>query len=840
MFRKRFIDKLREKYQKGGMYSQPEMFTQNKVRKYHEGGMDESMGYDQEHMQLEHHTGMNAGDAPDMYGPGGDPTSGTSNVEDKYDIFPGVNVGGQWGNIRHYGLLDQVLPEGKFKDANRQVHNIARNIFNPIGGLIGKGAQWGIKGIKNYFGWRDGGIRQTGGIYNQMQQYQKGGKKGEFGSGRDAYTEEEWTNMSSADRNRALGKIGGGRPGDYKGIKVSGPKYYQKGGMYNQMRQYQGGGTRLPGGQMQPIPGSDAIEFIGQSHDQGGIMMDPQTEVEGGETMDQVNIAKKGGKRDYFFSSHLKEGGRSYADMHKDILENGGNQEEINMLAQMQEVAAGRDPKQVAKLGGIAKYKTGGQKEIYTIIGDKEYTRKEYFDAIKNRTISREQILEGGKKRTEIVNKQGQEIKRQKHHQKMLDKGFIYDETTKTYKKPPAETSTPPPPVETNKSSDVKYTSPFATKEEERAFQDWANAQGHNTKGYGWGKASQAAYDSYYDDYVTSLEPDDFEDYEDAEDVDPTIEVVADKKKGRLVGSKADQKMYDNLQRMIDDGRTLTAKQQEDYNRLVTVLGPNRMTTTQRNEFKSLYDQMQDKVARKGDVPGLAYVAGATQLAPAVYSMFHKQPAAEQVVYKPGFTKPIVSERGKASDLERVSYNAERATNAAEMRGINRFIETSGGGPANVINKMSAYARKQAGDLKITAAETRANIDISNREAQLEQAMAISNMQRSQQAAITNAQLSSADVARMTQIDQYNASARQKLKDDQEAMKYQGWGLAAQGIAGLAGDVMSYQGQERLARSIGTEGIYQRDQLRNLVKKQYPEWSDDQINSFITQFNTPA
>ena len=102
MFRKRFIDKLREKYQKGGMYSQPEMFTQNKVRKYHEGGMDESMGYDQEHMQLEHHTGMNAGDAPDMYGPGGDPTSGTSNVEDKYDIFPGVNVGGQWGNIRDY------------------------------------------------------------------------------------------------------------------------------------------------------------------------------------------------------------------------------------------------------------------------------------------------------------------------------------------------------------------------------------------------------------------------------------------------------------------------------------------------------------------------------------------------------------------------------------------------------------------------------------------------------------------------------------------------------------------------------------------------------------------
>ena len=247
---------------------------------------------------------------------------------------------------------------------------------------------------------------------------------------------------------------------------------------------------------------------------------------------------------------------------------------------------------------------------------------------------------------------------------------------------------------------------------------------------------------------------------------------------------------------------------------------------------------MKDKAARQGSVPGLAYVAGAAQLAPAVYSMFHKQPPAEQSVYTPGFTKPIIAERGKASDLERVNYNAERSTNAAEMRGINRFIETSGGGPANIINKMSAYARKQAGDMKITAAETRANADIANREAQLEQQMELSNMQRAQQAAITNAQLSRADTARMDQIDQFNAAARQKLKDDQEAMKYQGWGLAAQGIAGIAGDVLSYKGQERLAQNIGTEGIYQRDQLRSLIKKQYPNWTDDQINMFMTQNNT--
>ena len=47
---------------------------------------------------------------------------------------------------------------------------------------------------------------------------------------------------------------------------------------------------------MKNIPGTDAVEFKGASHDNGGIMLDDQTEVEGGETMDQVTM-KKGGKR---------------------------------------------------------------------------------------------------------------------------------------------------------------------------------------------------------------------------------------------------------------------------------------------------------------------------------------------------------------------------------------------------------------------------------------------------------------------------------------------------------------------------------------------------------------
>jgi hypothetical protein len=120
----------------------------------------------------------------------------------------------------------------------------------------------------------------------------------------------------------------------------------------------QKGGVKLPGGMAKPIPGSDAIEFKGKSHAQGGIMVDPNTEVEGNETMDQVTM-KNGGKSDYFFSQHLKMGGKSFAQRHKDILKNGGSQKDIDALAKLQEKKAGRNPNTV-KLGAGGYYQGGG------------------------------------------------------------------------------------------------------------------------------------------------------------------------------------------------------------------------------------------------------------------------------------------------------------------------------------------------------------------------------------------------------------------------------------------------------------------------------------------------
>ena len=125
------------------------------------------------------------------------------------------------------------------------------------------------------------------------------------------------------------------------------------------------GGAKVPGGQIVPIEGTDAVKFVGRKHSEGGIKIDPQTEVEGGETMDQVMM--NGGKpNDYFFSSYLKLGGKSFAKRHQEILKSGGSQKQIQDLAKMQESIANkkgekdRGPEQIAAYGGIHRYDVGG------------------------------------------------------------------------------------------------------------------------------------------------------------------------------------------------------------------------------------------------------------------------------------------------------------------------------------------------------------------------------------------------------------------------------------------------------------------------------------------------
>lgn len=114
----------------------------------------------------------------------------------------------------------------------------------------------------------------------------------------------------------------------------------------------------LQGGIAKPLP-RGAKEYIGKSHEEGGIDLPNNIEVEGGET-EQNN---------YIFSKHLKlHTGISYAQAHKNLLKSGASSEEIKQLALSQEAAAGRNPNEIktmkfAKYGGPLKYEDGGPKE---------------------------------------------------------------------------------------------------------------------------------------------------------------------------------------------------------------------------------------------------------------------------------------------------------------------------------------------------------------------------------------------------------------------------------------------------------------------------------------------
>ena len=155
------------------------------------------------------------------------------------------------------------------------------------------------------------------------------------------------------------GCYGGTCPGESNPTWTRRNGGYEFGGTYNDI-----GGTRyVNGGKIKPIPNSNDVEYLGNTHEEGGIKLDARTEVEDRETGTKIN------GNQYFFSRVLKtDDGSSYAEAHKAVASNPSidpisKKNIIKGLAREQEVDAGRDPKQVAKYGGMQMYEDGGKKK---------------------------------------------------------------------------------------------------------------------------------------------------------------------------------------------------------------------------------------------------------------------------------------------------------------------------------------------------------------------------------------------------------------------------------------------------------------------------------------------
>ncbi len=518
-----------------------------------------------------------------------------------------------------------------------------------------------------------------------------------------------------------------------------------QGGSGSKKRQM-GGPVDLPGGSMEPIPGSDAVEFKGQTHDEGGIMMDAQTEVEDGETMDQVTMARKGGKRDYFFSSYLKKGGTSFADMHKQILQMGGSQEDVDALAKEQEKIAGRNP-------GTVKAKHGGARVLNKVSKELEKASKMH----KAQSVKIADLVD------HMGKKQGGGFFGGPTNLTTLEQDRkdtpMYDDQGNPYLVP-----TP---------ADNLYMEPFNQAAEEEKQRNITNDMLNNPEEYGLN-----------DDMEINEEEETFE--------DPFVEVY-----------RAQQKQK---QELIDKAR---------------------------------------KKAEKGKgTPTEAYIGMGAQALPAMYAFLHKQKPPQEVSFTKGFTGDVRAGRIKAQKLDRVNYNAERSAADADKRSFDRFVETSGGGPANVINRLAMHSKNLRAKMAITAAETKANTAIGNQEAAMAQQAETQNVGNALRASQFNAQMNRAEAARQDQVEAINVAARNKFQDDQELNKMNALIASSSGIAGAMGDILTYKSGERMAKAIGSEGIYQRDIMRNYVARQAQKkgilnvceagtCTDEQLNAFV-------
>lgn len=687
------------------------------------------------------------------------------------------------------------------------------------------------------------------------------------------------------------------------------------GGYMDQMERYNTGGESLsniaaaeqqaetvPGGVVSPIPNSDAVEFIGNKHDESGmgsdsgILLDDKTEVEDGETMDKVTVsAKNGGQRkDYFFSDHLKKGGISYANHHKKILKEGGSQEDIDLLARMQEHAAGRDVSKIASTGG-QRYKRGGAKEdalkiegafeqdgtVYDSAGrilyqdinmdgidDQTQGITTYNNTVNNvtRTImENKDIADQVKKTEEETNTtldretntfesndqypliKGKEMTdRQKDfHRKRLDRGFYFDPETESYKKgtdPNANDSESKSEEKKSNTSTLNKMEDKKKKENLTVASDVYLPEYGDIPGYQPG-VNHKDMQYYMDDaelqkYITGHE--DFG-AEWMSNINPDVLKEAGITDYSQMNDPAFVLKYQKAWNKLNPDNKIQEDSKFGEQTIRTGFKPGDAPvedtpedTPEEDGSSTTIETDPEKKKKKRDWSGA--LVNAAQFLPAAMAFLEKPDYMDKAdLVKPG---TIIPERMAKVRLDRVDFNDQLARNANDANALNRFIETSGGGPASMVNRMAAYSKKQDADMKIKAQEARANTAIANQEASLEAQRRLTNAGNALTASQTNAQsqqrASIENAKNKMTVDEFNAGAKAATKD----RRLMALDNAVKGLATMRTDKLKYKGQERLARAIsGQTGVYNREAYsEDLIAAGY-NVGDDDYNSLMTEFN---
>jgi hypothetical protein len=633
---------------------------------------------------------------------------------------------------------------------------------------------------------------------------------GNLGEGSTVTDEDGINKYTGQQTNNMFNNLSGNNnpPPQFNSTQMDDMNNYLQGAVAPKIMQ--DGGVNLPGGIMEPIPGSDAVVFKGATHDQGGIGVDEQTEVEGGgfapdgtplegETMDKV-VMNKGGAKDYFFSDHLKKGGMSYAQQHKKILQNGGGQTEVNMLAKMQEKAANRDPKQVAKLGGVMKYEQGGvfnskkrrEALLESIMNDPRYKEGDtsYLNEMNELLVAsgQEPLVDPRQQRKEDRRPPIVEQKRRKlrNLQLFVDQG---------------RELTPEQQEEYNILSNDRNLNdgPLAikTREMQQIPNEMSEPELAQSNDINKGIPKFIPAGPGRMDYMQN--PDYFEPAEPSALNDAGVVGMSQEE---VDLAKGVDNTYDAYLARTQMKGTDTAISEEDWNK------------KQKKEAARIA-----RIMNPG-MPTEAKIGAAAQFLPAIGAMLTKQKDPEKYKYTSGFENPIIAERVKGQVYKAPNQDEARARLASSYTGEQRFIDTSGAGAAGIANRQSLFARKLSAEGTLGAQEAKDQITAENLTRKSQEQADARNAQNALAASTTNAQMIQREADRRAAVDNANIGLKNARENEKVANRMNILTNLSQGVAGVMGDTMQYKADERVAKAQGLYGIYERDRLTKALAGQ--------------------
>jgi len=514
-------------------------------------------------------------------------------------------------------------------------------------------------------------------------------------------------------------------------------------------------------------------------------------------------MAKTGGAKDYFFSDHLKKGGVSYANMHKEILNNGGDQKKINYLAMMQEKAAGRNPNtiQKAKEGGVRRLQHGGPHS------------NERTPQLSMQQRMYQQNLSPDDYQSHMQSMYEQNLSK-------VDESKLVDPNTgRPYSESQAQGASTSTSSNNSKGYKTRSGDPLKVASE-GYLPEYGDIPGRQP-GVNVGDMQYYLDDPELQQYISEHE--NFGD-EWMKNIDPEVLEAAGIDSYEDLNETGKVRAYQNAWNKKNPENKIQVDGKLGEQTLRTGVGSGKEGEEGDTESK---EPETPEITKRKEVINKApekdmygNLIGAAQFLPAVAAYMEKPDYMDSPdLIKPGI---VGAERDARVNLERVDYNSDKAAVGNDVGAMAANIGNSGGGSSNIVNQMAAFGQGQRLKNEITSKETNVNTQIGNTEGQMEASRRARNSDRALRASTQNANsiqaASKYNADNKRYVDDFNSAADAATKD----RRLMALDTGVKNLAQMRRDKLQYEAQERLASAVsGQSGVYNRELLKkdSLFKK---------------------